>query len=142
MSGKYRLLLAFWGGLFVTSALIMFVSLRSFPAENGGLLPSFPIVPPDGTETETDKPPIDKPGAGDDLDDGNGRWTLALSAVSALISAAGFMATTYFALRNDRRQAALTELEVEKLIQEIERQRLEIERLRREKREQEQSRKG
>jgi hypothetical protein len=56
---------------------------------------------------------------------------LLLAGVSALISAAGFMTTTYFALRSDRRQTAQTELEVQSLALEIERQRLEIDRLRR-----------
>ncbi len=63
--------------------------------------------------------------------DSTAGWTLLLAAVSAFISAAGFMTTTYFALRNDRRQVAQTELEIQSLALEIERQRLEIDRLRR-----------
>ncbi len=129
MSGKYRFLLLFWGGLFFVSALIMFISLQTFREESGSLLPPFPLVPPNGMETESGIP-VDKPD--DDLvvDDGSSQWSLVLATVSAFVSAAGFIATTYFALRNDRRQSALTRLEVEKLANEIERQKLEIEQLR------------
>ena len=136
MSGKYRLLLAFWGGLFIASALIMFISLQSFREAGENILPPFPG---NGTETENDKPPIDKPGGEDVNDDGSSQWSLTLATVSAFISAAGFMATTYFAMRNDRRQSALTELEVQKLANEIERQRLEIDQLRRSQQDQEKS---
>ena len=78
---------------------------------------------------------IDGPGLPEGGDrpseESGGQWSLILSTVSAFISAAGFMATTYFAMRNDRRQTALTELEIQKLANEVERQRLEIEDLRR-----------
>lgn len=134
MSGKYRLLLAFWGALFLTSILILFVSMQSSGGDAGSILPPFPG---NGTETENGGPG-DKPGGGDlPVDDEETQWSLILSTVSAFISAAGFMATTYFAMRNDRRQAALTELEVQKLANEIERQRLEIDELRRSQQNQE-----
>jgi hypothetical protein len=129
MSGKYRLLLAFWGALFLVSACIMLVSVRSFRQESEGALPPFPLP---GLEIETEgAKPIEKPDEGVGEEDVGAQWSLVLATVSAFISAAGFMATTYFALRNDRRQAALTELEVQKLANEIERQRLEINQLRR-----------
>ena len=125
MSGKYRLLLASWGALFLASTLILFVNLQSSSNDAGTILPPFP-----GFELGTEEG--DKP-AGGDLrpEDGDTQWSLILSTASAFISAAGFMATTYFAMRNDHRQAALTELEVQKLAAEIERQRLEIDQLRR-----------
>jgi hypothetical protein len=140
MSGKYHLLLAFWGGLFVASALIMFVSLQSFREERGNVLPPFPIAPP-LAEIE-DGAPTDKPGSEDVGDEDSTQWSLVLATVSAFISAAGFMTTTYFAMRSDRRQAALTELEVQKLANEIERQRLEIDQLRRSQQNQEKSQQG
>jgi hypothetical protein len=122
MVGKYRLLLAFWGALFLVSALILLVNMQALSAETGALLP----FPGDNQQTESVEPG-DKPGSEDQAT----QWSLILSTVSAFISAAGFMTTTYFAMRSDRRQTALTELEIEKLAEEIERQRLEIERLRR-----------
>jgi hypothetical protein len=131
MSGKYRLLLAFWVGLFIASVLIIGANIRPFSLEIGSELPSLPIWPSEGSETEIIKPPLDKPeGGGGEVDAAAG-WSLLLSGVSALISTAGFMTTTYFALRSDRRQAAQTELEVKSLALEIERQRLEIGQLRR-----------
>jgi hypothetical protein len=133
MSGKYRLLLAFWSALFLVSALILFVNLQSLGAGSGLTLPLFPE---NGAKTEIGEPG-DKPGGELPSDDSGSQWSLLLSTVSALISAAGFMATTYFAMRNDRRQSALTELEIKKLANEIERQRLEIDQMRRAQQEQE-----
>lgn len=127
MSGKYRLLLAFWGALFLVSALMLFINVRSLGDQPGAILPPFPG---DNTGGETGLPG-DRPSEGQEPGDGQSSWSLVLSTVSALISAAGFMATTYFALRNDRRQTRKTELEIEKLANEIQRQRLEIEALRR-----------
>lgn len=129
MSGKYRLLLAFWGALFLASACIMLVSVQSFRQETANVLPPFPLP---GLEIETEgTEPVEIPGEGDIEEDAGTQWSLVLATMSAVVSAAGFMATTYFALRNDRRQAAVTELEVQKLANEIERQRLEINQLRR-----------
>lgn len=134
MSGKYRLLLASWGALFLVSTLILFVNLQSSSGDADMILPPFP-----GNELETEEgKPGDKPAGGDLLpEDGGAQWSLILSTASAFISAAGFMATTYFSMRNDHRQAALTELEVQKLANEIERQRLEIDQLRRSQQNQE-----
>jgi hypothetical protein len=128
MSGKYRLLLAFWCALFLASALILFLSVQSLNTGGEGNLPLFPE---NGAETENngsdDKPELDLPPDGADT-----QWSLILSTISVLVSSAGFMATTYFAMRNDRRQTALTELEIQKLANQIERQRLEIDQMRRE----------
>lgn len=135
MSGKYRLLLAFWSALFLVSALILFVNLQSFSTGSGVNL-NLPLFPENGAETEIGVPG-DKPGGQLPSDDSGSQWSLILSTVSALISAAGFMATTYFAMRNDRRQSALTELEIKKLANEIERQRLEIDQMRRAQQKQE-----
>ena len=125
MSGKYRMILAFWGALFLASILMLFVNLRSLEGGDTAVLPQFPE---NGLELENGESlgrPGELPG-----NDSEMQWSLILSTVSALISAAGFMATTYFALRSDRRQSALNELQVKKLAGEIERQRLEIDRLR------------
>jgi hypothetical protein len=135
MSGKYRLLLAFWSALFLVSALILFVNLQSLSTGSGVNL-NLPLFPENGAETEIGVPG-DKPGGELPSDDSGSQWSLILSTVSALISAAGFMATTYFAMRNDRRQSALTELEIKKLANEIERQRLEIDQMRRAQQKQE-----
>jgi hypothetical protein len=127
MSGKYRLLLAFWSALFLTSALILFLSFQSLNTGSEGDLPLFPE---NGTESDInepdDKPVVELPLAGP-----GSEWSLILSTISVLVSAAGFMATTYFAMRNDRRQTAITELEIQKLANQIERQRLEIDQMRR-----------
>ncbi len=131
MSGKYRLLLAFWVGLFLVSLLMIAANLRPFYSEIGAELPSFPVWPSEESETEIIKPPIDRPGVESGEVDSVARWSLVLAGISAFISAAGFMSATYFALRNDRREAAQTELEVQSLALEIERQRFEIARLRR-----------
>lgn len=133
MSGKYRLLLAFWSALFLASALILFINLQSLSTGGGVKLPLFPD---NGLETDIGEPG-DKPGGELPSDDPGSQLSLLLSTVSALVSAAGFMATTYFAMRNDRRQSALTELEIKKLANEIERQRLEIDQMRRAQQEQE-----
>ncbi len=131
MSGKYRLLLAFWGILFLASSLIVAISVVPLGGEIGGLFPKF-ILSEGGLELES------KPG-GDDIpvDVVQDWWSLVLAAVSAFISAAGFIATTYFAVRSDHRQSALTELQIQQLSNEIERQKLEIDRLKREQRERE-----
>ena len=113
--------------------MILFVNLQSLGAGSGVTLP---IFPENGAETEIGEPG-DKPGGELPSDDSGSQWSLLLSTVSALISAAGFMATTYFAMRNDRRQSALTELEIKKLANEIERQRLEIDQMRRAQQKQE-----
>lgn len=126
MSGTYRLILAFWLGLFLVSLIILLMSLRSMDG-SGAILPPFPG---NGQETSGSD---DRPESGDSSpEDPGGQWSLVLSTVSAIISAAGFMATTYFALRNDRRQSALAELEIQKLAHEVERQKLEIEKMKRE----------
>lgn len=138
MSGKYRLLLAFWSALFLVSALILFVSLQSFSAGSGA---KWPLFPGNGTESEIGGPG-EKPEGELPADDAGSQWSLILSTVSALISAAGFMATTYFAMRNDGRQTALTDLEIQKLANEIERQRLEIDQMRRSQQKQEKPRQG
>jgi hypothetical protein len=128
MSGKYRLLLAFWGALFLTSALILFLSLYSL---NTGSTGDLPLFPENGTEIEIDgsdgKPDLELP-----IQNTGTQWSLILSTFSALVSAAGFMATTYFAMRKDQRQTVVTELEIKKLANEIERQRLELDQMRRE----------
>ncbi|MFL7837949.1 MAG: hypothetical protein ACK2T4_02000 [Candidatus Promineifilaceae bacterium] len=128
MSGKYRLLLAFWSALFFVSALILFTSVQSLNIGSEG---NPPLFPEEGTESGNDDPG-DKPIVELPVDRAKTQWSLILSTFSALVSAAGFMATTYFAMRTDRRQTAITELEIQKLANEIERQRLEIDQMRRE----------
>lgn len=130
MSGKYRTLLAFWGLLFLTSSLILLVNWWLSGQASGTLQP--PSTRPPGNELESGIDDNgDKPIGGLVPIADEGRWSLGLAAVSAFVSAAGFMTTTYFAMRSDRRQTALTQLQVQQLAHEIERQRLEIDRLKR-----------
>lgn len=130
MSGKYRVVLAFWGLLFLASSLIVLVSWRPSDRAVDGLQPPTTLPPGNGLESNVDDD--GKPAGGLVPVEDDTQWSLYLAAASAFVSAAGFMTTTYFAMRNDRRQTALTQLQVQQLATEIERQRLEIDRLKRE----------
>ena len=55
-----------------------------------------------------------------------------LAIVTAVASGGGFIATTYFAIREDRRDVALHDLQIESLKREIAHKDLEIARLRQE----------
>lgn len=126
MAGKVRTLLLFWAVLLLVSLLILIVGLRQAShALSIGVPPlTLPMQPEDAGEGTP-------PDGGTDSGEANAPWMLGLSVVTAVVSAAGFVATTFFALRTDRRETALHELQLANLRAEIERQALEIERLRR-----------
>lgn len=123
MFGKYQALLWFWGILLLAALLVLSIGAWQWSQSAGFTSGPLPIQP----ETGEDGDP--KPGI--EVGEPDAPWMLGLSIVTAVISAAGFMGTTFFALRTDRRQAALHELQLANLRAEIELQALEIERLRR-----------
>lgn len=120
MSGKYSKLLIFWGVLFVLSLFFIFT----------GLGPSQPSAA-DGSN-ELHRPNVD-PEEGDKPQESAANWGMVLAVVTAVASGGGFIATTYFAIREDRRDAAIHQLQIKSLKKEIEHKDLEIARLRRER---------
>ncbi len=129
MSGKYRKLLVFWGVVLVLALAFTFVNWRVYQV--GSWLPDGgAIIPPDdneGIETgdgDEDLPTIVIPSDTERL------INLVLSAATALAAAGGFLVTTYFAAREDRRESEMHDLEVDKLKREIQKKELEIQKLR------------
>ncbi len=112
MSGKFAKILVIWVVLFGVSLAVVFLGWNQMRSMGEG-------TPPIITDPEQD------------LSDNNGTFNLALGIVSALTSAAGFIVTTFFALREDSRNSAMHSLEIKKMQQDIEEKQLEIERLRR-----------
>ena len=123
MFGKTRALLLIWGVLLAISLLGVVIGLRQMSASSM-LEITLPIQP----EAGEDGPPTTTV----EIEGQETPWPLALSVFTAVIAAAGFVGTTFFAMRSDRRQTELHDLQVANLRTEIERQQLEIERLRRE----------
>ncbi len=127
MSSKYQKLLVFWGVVFVLSLLFLATNWRTF---NSGDVTGPPIVvtPPDtgeGSDNGDGNPPsIIIPGETERL------INLVLSVATAVVSAGGFIVTTIYARRDDRRETEMHTLEVTKLRKEIEQKELEIDRLR------------
>ena len=120
MSGKYSKLLIFWGVLFVLSLLFIFTGLgTSFQS---------------GTDPTNglDKPTVD-PEEGEKPAETAFNWGMALAVITTIASGGGFIATTYFAIREDRRDAALHQLQIDSLKKEIEHKDLEIAKLRQER---------
>lgn len=111
MSGKYYKILLFWTAIFAVSSAIVFISWNRVDSAYDGRPPS--ITDPDEGEPEN----------GQNL-------SIVLGVVSALISASGFIVTTYFALREDRRDNTMHNLQIKKLQREIEEKELELDRLR------------
>ena len=120
MSGKYAKLLIFWGVLFVLSLFFILTGLGT--SFQSGM---------DSTN-ELDKPPAG-PGEVDRPAETAFNWGMVLAVVTAVASGGGFIATTYFAIREDRRDAAVHQLQIESLKREIEHKDLEIAKLRQEK---------
>jgi len=118
MSGKYAKQFLFWGVLFVLSLYFIFI----------GLGPS--IQNEIGELENLDKPTVNPEDTGWPRVAGF-NWGMALAVLTAVASGGGFVATTFFALREDRRDAALHELQVETLKREITHKDLEIARLKR-----------
>ncbi len=104
MSGKYSKLLLFWSLLFIVSVLIAIIAWNRADF-------SFDGRPPEPGEAEIS-------------------LNIILGVISAITSAGGFIVTTYFALREDRRDKSMHDLQIEKLKREIEEKDLELERLR------------
>jgi hypothetical protein len=65
-------------------------------------------------------------------EEGSLNLNMTLAVITAVASGGGFIATTYFALRDDRRQVAIHQLQIDSLKKEIVHKDLEIKRLRRE----------
>ena len=124
MSGRYSKLLVFWAILFTLSAAVIFVNIRVLQQRTEG---SFP--PGIGPEV-----PDSGPDEGEQPADSSQTWAIVLAVVTAVASGGGFIVTTIFALRNDRRESALYLLQIKNLKKEIEHKDLEIERMKRERR--------
>jgi len=120
MSGKYAKQLIFWGVLFVLSLYLIFTGLG--PSNQNEI----------GELENLDKPTVNPEDPGSPWVVGF-NWGMALAVLTAVASGGGFVATTFFALREDRRDAALHELQVETLKREITHKDLEIARLKRER---------
>lgn len=120
MSRTNRVLLIFWAVLLGLSLLsvALNVSQIRIAGEVG------PAEPPTGEDNGKPTTDLDEPGA-DTLN-------LVLAVITAVASAGGFITTTIFTLREDRRDTARYELEIENLRKEIEHKKLEIVRLKRE----------
>ena len=119
MSGKYSKLLVFWGVLFVLSLFFIVNGFGTrFQLENGASI---------GLGSPTSEPEF-----GEQVVEADFNWSLVLAIITAVASGGGFIATTYFAIREDRRDAALHDLQIETLKREIAHKDLEIARLRQE----------
>ena len=119
MSGKYSKLLIFWGVLFVLSLLFIFTDLGT--SFQSGTDPTNGLDKPTVDPEEVEKP-----------DETAFNWGMVLAVVTAVASGGGFIATTYFAVREDRRDVAMHQLQIESLKREIEHKDLEIAKLRQE----------
>ena len=119
MSGKYSKLLIFWGVLFVLSLLFIFTGLGT--SFQSGTDPTNGLDKPTVDPEEVEKP-----------DETAFNWGMVLAVVTAVASGGGFIATTYFAVREDRRDVAMHQLQIESLKREIEHKDLEIAKLRQE----------
>jgi hypothetical protein len=115
MSGKYTKLLLFWVILFGIALAIIFISWQNASNASAGI----------------NLPGIADPGQGTG-DDNAGALNLVLGVITALTSAGGFIVTTLFALREDRRDAAMHKFQIERLKREIEQKDLELDQMRRE----------
>lgn len=121
MSAKYAKLFLFFGVLFLLSLASIFHGLGAWQTGSPGFESGLeqPHVDPEDIFTP----------ARDSLN-----LSMVLALVTAVASGGGFIATTYFAMRDDRRQAALHRLQIQSLRQEIVHKDLEIKRLRQEQR--------
>jgi hypothetical protein len=120
MSGKYSKLLIFWGVIFFLS--LFFIITGPGASFQDGMDNSNGI----------DKPTVD-PEEGDKPEETAFNWGMLLAMVTTVASAGGFIATTYFAIREDRRDTAMHQLQIANLKREIERKDLEISKLRQER---------
>ena len=118
MSGRYKTLLVFWTILFLFSSAVIFINMRALQGSDwSAIAPETPDSKPEEGEPAGSSPPL---------------WSTVLAVVTAIASGGGFIVTTIFALRNDRRESTLYQLQIENLQKEIEHKDLEIKRMRRE----------
>jgi hypothetical protein len=117
MSWKYVRLLVFWGVVFVLSLFFIFSGFG-----NSSLIEINSLNELDWPNTV--------PESGEKPEQTGTNWNIILGIVTAVTSGAGFLATTIFGLREDRRDTALHALQIENLKKEIEQKDLEIEKLR------------
>ena len=113
MSLRYAKLLVFWGVVFVISLFLIFTGFGNIFQSS-----SEPSIGPD------------KPAIGPEGEDTWPNWNLILGVITAVTSGAGFITTTFFAMRDDRRETALHDLQIKNLQKEIEQKDLEIKNLR------------
>lgn len=111
MFRKYLQNLVFFGALFALSGLLLFLTFYF----NEDL-----VFPRYGA-------PAGRPG--DPGESAASSLPIILSVVTAIVSAGGFIFSTVFAYREDRRAAQLHSLEIKRLNQELRQKELEIERL-------------
>lgn len=104
MSGKYSKILLFWSLFFIVSVLIVIFGWNRADYALDGR-------PPEPEDTQIS-------------------LNIVLGVVSAVTSAGGFIVTTYFALREDKRDKSMHDLQIEKLKRDIEEKDLELARLR------------
>ncbi len=116
MSGKYAKLLILWGTLFIVSVVFLFNNLRQPLFESEG---STGINKPESDGNNLSRPEEKTLGL-----------SMTLALVTAVASGGGFIVTTTFAIRHDRRQTAIHYLQIESLKREIVHKDLQIERLR------------
>jgi hypothetical protein len=119
MSTKYSKLQVFWGVVFVVSLLFIFTGLGTS------------LITGTGESSGLDRPTVEPEEPGKPQENGV-NIGMVLAIVSAVASAGGFIVTTYFAVRDDRREAAMHQLQIDALKKEIEHKDLEIARLRQE----------
>ena len=124
MSRRSSVFLVIWGVLLVLSLLFLALNIK-------GLLEQRVLVSPNAL------PDVDTPAGSDGPGEGvvvvpvdrGETVSLVLSVITTAATAAGFIATTVFALRQDRRETGLYQLQIENLRRDIAQKDLEIERL-------------
>lgn len=132
MSNRLRILRLFWILIFALSLAIIALNWNGFsqieesPSTDGA--PSG--LPGDTSTTE----PGETDGEFESVEfrDPNRALNLFLATITAAASVGGFLVTTFFSMRDDRRAGALHALELRNLQQELKQRELEIERLKQE----------
>ena len=113
MPRKYLKNLVFFGALFALSALLLFLT---FYFNEALIFPRFGDPP-------------GRPGVGDPGESAVNSLPVILSLITAAVSTGGFIFSTIFAYREDRRATQLHELEMKSLKRELRQKELDIERL-------------
>lgn len=124
MSRRATTFLIIWGVLLIASLLFLSLTISD-------LLEQRVLVPPNALPDMDSPADSDGSGAGVvvvPVDPGE-TLRLVLSVITTIATAGGFVATTIFALRQDRRESGLYRLQLENLKREITQKDLEIARL-------------